>query len=211
MSPSQANPPDEIARHIQDTIASDSSLREGLQDDAATPLVEWGARQATVLGARMAAAGASPADEEAVAGTAHRLRRLMTRITWVVTYRDKKDTAWLTRTFHKINALCQEIYGPDAPTMTEDEIAGWIASQTGRDDATLIRELTERLTPDAAETPPDASPAPGDSAPPFGGAGLPGRGERPERPGVSRLQDLFNRSPDQTPPATSGEEAPYDE
>jgi len=42
-------------KQIQDAIAENSALREGLQDDEALPLIDWGAQQAEQLGARMSA------------------------------------------------------------------------------------------------------------------------------------------------------------
>lgn len=133
-------------RQIQDAIAGDSALREGLSDDDALPLVNWGADQAETVAQRLAAAAPAP-DAEQVANTAYTLGRLMTRINWVVTYRAKKDAAWLARTFAKINALSREVFGPDAPTLSDEEIATWIADQPGRTNGELVRGLLARLTP----------------------------------------------------------------
>ncbi|MBN1680115.1 MAG: hypothetical protein JW966_07470 [Anaerolineae bacterium] len=158
MSPLQAEEPARWVQHILDTIADNSALREGLNDDEALPLIDWGAAQAEQIGKRLAAPGAPPTDEEQVSNTAYALTRLMTRITWVVVYRHEKDANWLTRTFGKINALSQDVHGPDAPALSDDEIAAWIAEHANHNNGDLIQMLTARLTPPSESQP--ASPKP---------------------------------------------------
>lgn len=156
MTPLGTDQADQWTRQIQDALAGDSGLREGLNDDEARPLVDWGAEQAATLAQRLTQSSPPP-DAEQVAMAAYTLGRLMTRVNWVATYRTKKDTAWLTRAFIKINQLSQELFGPDAPTLSDDEIAAWIADQPLRDNGALVRGLLARLTPGGA-TPAEASP-----------------------------------------------------
>ena len=235
MTPFQMDDSDEITRQIQDAIASNSSLREGLDDDAATPLVEWGAQQAAAVGAILRQRSVTPSDEDAIKSTAYALARLMTRITWVVTYRDTKDAAWLTRTFNKINQLSQELYGPEAPVLSEDEIATWIASHHGQENTALIQQLIARLTPvssAATDSPPPvedafvpgpepteapATEAPDDTAPVppsgtlFNGASLPGRQTKPPAQTMGTLKNLYQSTPDSDPPASPGGNPEHDE
>ncbi len=160
--------PDDIeraARLMQDTIVSSEKVRDGLRDDEAVPFVEWGLARARQLAARLAAAGRLATDEEQIADQGYALTRLMTRVNWLVTYRHKKDAAWLTRTFQMVNQLSREVYGEEAPTFSDEEIAAWLAGQGGRSNAELIREMVARLTP------PDSAPA--------GPAPLPSGGETP--------------------------------
>lgn len=153
---------DRWTKLIQDTIADSSGVREGLHDDEAMPLIDWGAARAEQLAARLASPGTPEPTEESVGETAYSLVRLMTRITWVVVYRRKKDAAWLTRTFNKINELSQEVHGPDAPTLTDAEIAAWIAGDDNRTNGELIADLIARLTPQAATaSPPEPAAPPG--------------------------------------------------
>lgn len=182
MAPIEPDAPNPWTKRIEDTLADASAVREGLQDDEALPLMDWGVAQAHVLGARMAApeAAAAPAPpaEEQVAEKAYALVRLMTRITWVVTYRHKKDAAWLTRTFNKINDLSRELHGPDAPALSDDEIADWIATHAQHSNAELLQDLIARLTPGQPAQPDEMQPPPpgpgtGPIPPP---ARLPGRG-----------------------------------
>lgn len=183
MAPLGTDKTDQWTRQIQDALAGDSGLREGLNDDEARPLVDWGAEQAATLAQRLAQASPPP-DAEQVAMAAYTLGRLMTRVNWVVTYRTKKDTAWLTRAFIKINQLSQELFGPDAPTLSDDEIAAWIADQPQHDNGALVRGLLARLTPGSAapaEAPPveTAPVAPERRPPPIP---MPPRGDAPAPP-----------------------------
>jgi len=164
--------PDEIeraARLMQDTIVSTEKVRDGLRDDEAIPFVEWGLARARQLAARLAATDQLATDEEQIADQGYGLARLMTRLNWLVTYRFKKDAAWLTRTFQMVNQLSRELYGEEAPVFSDEEIAAWLAGHGDRSNADLLRDLIARLTP---PTPPDSTPG-GESpvpAPP-----LPGR------------------------------------
>jgi hypothetical protein len=162
MSPLQADDSVRWTKKIQDAIADNSALRDGLTDDEAMPLIDWGAARAEQIGARMAAPDTPAPDEEQVSSTAYALTRLMTRITWVVTYRHKKDAAWLTRTFNKINDLSNKLHGPDVPALSEDEIAAWIAEHKQYSNGELVNKLIARLTP---PTTPDTPGAPPDIPP----------------------------------------------
>lgn len=154
MSPLQTDDSDRWVKIIEDTIADSSKVREGLHDDEAIPLIDWGAEQAGQIAARMAVPDTPEPDQETVEETAYALVRLMTRITWVATYRHKKDAAWLTRTFNTINKLSEQLYGPDAPVLSEDEIATWIAEHENYSNGELVQKLIARLTPvPASDTP----------------------------------------------------------
>ncbi len=180
MSPVQAEDVARWTAKIQDSIADSSAVRDGLHDDEAIPLVDWGAEQAQHIAARLAAPELPPPDEERVGNTAYSLVRLMTRITWVVVYRAKKDAAWLTRTFHTINDLSRELHGPDAPVLSDDEIAAWIAESKDKSSGELVKNLTARLTPAAPASDVSSKPslpaAPNSPVPPT----LPG--EDPHEP-----------------------------
>lgn len=166
MAPVSPEEVERAARLIEDTLISTEKVRDGLRDDEAIPFVEWGLARARQLAVRLTASAAASLDEEQVADTGYSLARLMIRINWLVTYRHKKDAAWLTRTFQMINQLSRDLYGDDAPTFSDEEIATWLASQATRTNAELIADLMARLTPNR---PPDTAP-PATPAPP-----LPGR------------------------------------
>jgi len=169
MSSSPSGAAQRWAKQIQEAIASTSAVREGLHDDEATPLIEWGIAHSEHLGRRMAAPGVPEPTPEQVDGAAFALVRLMTRITWLVVYRNKKDAAWLTRTFAALNQTSRELYGDDAPAFSDQEIAAWIAEHPKHTNAELIQGLIAHLTPAAMSTPsipsepPDAPKTPAQS------------------------------------------------
>ncbi|MGQ9850659.1 MAG: hypothetical protein ACUVSU_11490 [Aggregatilineaceae bacterium] len=180
MAPVSSEEVERAARLIEDTLISTEKVRDGLRDDEAIPFVEWGLARARQLAVRLTASATASLDEEQVADTGYSLARLMTRINWLVTYRHKKDAAWLTRTFQMINQLSRDLYGDDAPTFSDEEIATWLASQATRTNAELIADLMARLTPDrppdtalpATPAPPlpgRPSPTPAPESPPFPG------------------------------------------
>ncbi len=147
------------ARLMQDTIVSSEKVRDGLRDDEAVPFVEWGLTRARQLAAHLAAANRLADDDEQIADQGYELARLMTRLNWLVTYRHKKDAAWLTRTFQMVNQLSRELYGEEAPTFSDEEIAAWLAGHSARSNADLLRDLIARLTP--PDSAPPAPPLPG--------------------------------------------------
>lgn len=165
------------AKQIQEAIASTSAVREGLHDDEATPLIEWGIAHSEHLGRRMAAPGATAPTPEQVDSTAFALVRLMTRITWLVVYRNKKDAAWLTRTFAALNQASRELYGEDAPVLSDEEIAAWIAEHPAHSNAELVQGLIARFTPASMNVSPTSPASPDSSA-----SALPARsGEQDEQ------------------------------
>lgn len=222
MTPFQADQLDRWTKQIQDALAGNSGLREGLTDDEALPLVNWGAEQARTVAQRLAQAGDVAPDSEQIDNSAYTLGRLMARINWVVTYRNKKDAAWLTRTFAKINQLSREVFGPDAPVLSDDEIAAWIADHPNHSNAELLHELIARLTPKGAaspEAPPAAPPSPPadtpDPAPPA--PDTPQHGDRPAGPerNTGLLGRLFRalptlpESPDESAESDGNEDTPH--
>jgi hypothetical protein len=178
------NAGDRWSKHIQDVLATNEKVREGLTDDEALPLMDWGIQYAGVLAARLAAPDSPEPDEEQVNNVAYSLTRLMTRLNWLVTYRDKKDAAWLTQTFQMVNKLSRELLSDDAPVFSEAEIAAWIADHHNHTNGELIQNLMARLIPSATASPESESPGePAPEPPPSPlsdwvfGARLPGRRE----------------------------------
>lgn len=190
--PVQDRDSDRWARRIQDAIATNSKIRDGLHDPEAIRLVEWGNAYAARLSDRLAAPDAPSPDDEQVDNAAYSLARLLTRVNWLVSYRHKKDAAWLTRTFQMVNSLNRELLGDDAPVVSDEEIAAWIAEHSAADDASLIRDLIARLSPPPGaagpvagpEAPPPAPPEPPAAPDPFDYSDPP---ELPSRPGDNVL------------------------
>lgn len=188
-APMSSQPADPWVTKILETIADSAPIREGLHDDEALPLIDWGTQCASHLGQRLTAPG-TPAPEQ-VDNTAYNLTRLMTRINWLATYRTKKDAGWLTRTFQMINQLARELFGDGAPVMTDEEIAAWLADNARLTNGEVVQSLIARFSPPglagSPETPPpDQAPVlPGREAPESPasqGPVLPGRAAPPETP-----------------------------
>jgi hypothetical protein len=133
------------AKQIKDQIADSSKVREGLNDDEAIPLIDWGNQQANKLAETMA--NTPDPTTEAVDIKGYDLVRLMTRITWLATYRHKKDALWLTQTFKTINQINQALHGPNASAFSDDEINTWLATHSQYSNSELIQNLMTRLTP----------------------------------------------------------------
>ena len=210
MSPLLPDEVEQVARQIEDTLVSTEKVRDGLRDDDAIPFVEWGLARARQIAARMAAPEHPPPDEEQISGKAYALARLMTRLNWLVTYRNKKDATWLERTFAMVNKLSQELYGEDAPVFSDTEIAAWIAGHAPRSDGELLRDLIQRLTPPAADAPSPPPDSPPDTSPDTVPEALPGRPTPTAPPAIPSLPPADSTSlqpgaqdgqPQQPPPS----------
>ncbi len=189
MTPYQIDDSHPWVKRMHDAIADTSGIREGLTDDEALSLVEWGAQQAHKVAARLADPATPEPGEGQVDESAFALVRLMTRLNWVVTYRHKKDAAWLTRTFKMINKLSQDLYGADAPTLSDEAIAAWIAGHADRTNGELLSDLIARLTPGDAE-PSAADPSSGGEVP-VDGEPIGDNDQEPEEPGPAPLSDTI--------------------
>jgi hypothetical protein len=154
-------PPEELSKQIQDTLVTNEKVREGLDVDDALPFMDWGSAYADVLAERLAAPETPEPNEEQVNETAYALARLMMRINWLVTYRDKKDAAWLTQTFQMVNKLSRDLLGDAAPVFADDEIAAWLAEHSAHTNRYLLQNFMARLSPPALAAPdvePPSSP-----------------------------------------------------
>jgi hypothetical protein len=151
---------------MQDVLADNAKIRENLTDDIALSFIEWGREIAEHVATRFAAPDIPAPDEQQINDAGYNLGRLMTRINWLVTYRTKKDADWLARTFAMVNKLSQDVYGADAPTFSDDEIAAWVVDQANHTDNALLHDLMMRYTPASLQPSGDASPTkPGDTEP----------------------------------------------
>ena len=70
---------------FEDAIADSGKLREGLTDDDAIPLVEWGVAYAHTYAHTMTGSGAPLPPDQQISDQAYNLTRLMTRLNWVAT------------------------------------------------------------------------------------------------------------------------------
>lgn len=155
-------PPEDTSRwtaDIEDMIASDSGIREGLHDEDAIPLMEWGRAQAKRVAARLES-DMPDADEEAAGNEAGVLIRLMTTISRAAVHRHAQGDEWLAKVFSRLNKTSQRVYGENAPVMSDEEIATWIAGHAARSDGDVLRDLMARFSPPEAGTPASTAPEP---------------------------------------------------
>lgn len=149
------------ARAMQDALAGNESVREGLRDEDAIPLIDWGRAQAEALAARRT----MPEAEAADAGML--LADLLSTMTWAVVYRHSKDAAWLSQTLHTLNDLSRDLAGDEAPQLSDETIAAWVAGHAERSDGDLLRELMAHFAlPETLSAPPAAPTIPPPAAPP---------------------------------------------
>ena len=134
------------AAKLRDIILSNSALRSGIQDDAAQPLIDWGLQLANEVTQSLASMpeDAASARFEALSEA---LPKLLTRVTWVVVYREKKGADWTARTLHQLNELNQTLHGADAPQFSEMVIMQLAEGQDALEPTALISNLIENLSP----------------------------------------------------------------
>ncbi len=174
---------EDISKRLQETFASNEKVREGLTDAEAMTLLDWGIDYAKALAARLAGnPQTSQMTEEQIGEVGYTLTRLMTRMNWLVTYRTRKDAAWLVQTFQQVNKFSQDLLGEQAPVISSEQIAGWLDYEIQRTNDALIQNLIARLSPPEMGTP--ATPESGQPAAghPVVGAPQPGQTGQPSQP-----------------------------
>jgi len=159
MSPGDSEAIKRIVQVFADTIADSGKLRDGLTDDEAIPLVDWGLAYASAYAQAVTGSSAPLPSEQQISDQAYNLTRLMTGLNWVATYHDKKDADWLTKTLLMVNKLSQDLWGADAPVMPEDAIAGWLAAQQGRSVSDMLHDLMARFAPPTTKSPTAGPPS----------------------------------------------------
>ena len=143
--------PNEWGKRLQDAILDNSKIRDGLHDDEAQPLIDWGldiAKQVTLPLADMPTDEAEIRYEELYGA----LPRLMTRLTWVAVYREKKGDDWTIKTIHQLNEMNQILHGTDAPQISEGAMKGYANQLDGLSKGDLVKALMETLTPNLPTT-----------------------------------------------------------
>ena len=141
------------AQNLRDAILENSALRDGLTDDEAQPLIDWGLALADEVGAKVDQLPAEDLEtnyEEHAAA----LLKLLTRITWAATYRTNKGEAWTRTTLEQLNQLNRTLRGEAAPQISENAISGYAQGADGLDNGAFVRELMKQLSPAVALLPP---------------------------------------------------------
>jgi hypothetical protein len=119
------------AQNLRDAILDNSALRDGLTDDEAQPLIDWGLALADEVGAKV--------DQ---------------LITWAATYRTNKGEAWTRTTLEQLNQLNRTLRGEDAAQISQNAISGYAQGADGLDNGAFVLELMKQLSPSVALLPP---------------------------------------------------------
>ncbi len=131
---------------LHDTILDNSSITDGLTDDQAQPLIDWGLDMAVIVTQNFPSTP-DPALEDRFDELRADLPRLMKRISWICLYREKKGPEWTLKTLGQLNEMNQNLHGAHAPQIPPQEQEQLAHQQIGLDGLALIRHLMQRLTP----------------------------------------------------------------
>lgn len=134
------------AARLRDALLDNSALRDGLADDEAQPLIDWGLQLADRLAAEMKSL---PSDQHEARYEQfyEMLPKLLTRITWVTLHRAKKGADWTANMLRQINDLNRILHGADAPQLSAESIAAYAERGDQLSNGELVKELIAHLTP----------------------------------------------------------------
>jgi len=133
----------EWAARLRDAILDNSALRDGLLDEEAQPLIDWGLALAAVVTAPLPTL---PDPEMRYEELYDALPKLMTRITWVTIYRQNKGADWTTRTLQQLNELNIVLHGETAPQIPALQMSAYAEASDGLSNGALVQALMQHLS-----------------------------------------------------------------
>jgi hypothetical protein len=131
---------------LQDAILDNSALRDGLTDDEAQPLIDWGLDLAATLTQGLDRLPDVEAEARYEQLYAH-LPKLMTRFTWLALHRAAKGQDWATRTLEQMNDYSRELYGPAAPQLNALALGRYASGADALERGALILALMADFSP----------------------------------------------------------------
>ena len=141
---------------LRDAVLDSSAMRDGLNDDEAQPLVDWGLALADIAGAAFAQ-HIMEDQETAFDELRGTLLKLLTRITWTALHRQNKGYEWTARTLEQINDFNRRIQGDQAQVLPSGLIQAYAQSLDGLDRGSLVRDIIQRLSAPSS-TPSEENP-----------------------------------------------------
>lgn len=131
---------------LRDAILSNSAIRDGLHDDEAQPLIDWGMALSDMIGTKLSQ---MPESEVEVVYDTYQtaLSKLMTRLNWLTIFSKKKGEDWTRKTIGQINELTQTLFGEQAPQLSPDEILQALLVDTETENKVRIAQLMRKVTP----------------------------------------------------------------
>lgn len=138
-------------RDLQEAILSNSALRDGLTDDEAQPLIDWGLGLAEQLGNQLAAMPADEA-ESLFEEKQSALLKLLTRISWVAIYQQEKGPSWTEQTLQQLNDFNRAIQGGQAPQLKPEMLTHSAASAAAapKSRGSVVQQLMQGLSAESA-------------------------------------------------------------
>lgn len=139
--------PNRWSTKLRDAIVSNSAIRDGLKDDEAQPLIDWGLSLADSIGAKMENVPESEI-EEVYDKYQAALSKLLTRINWLITFSQKKGPAWTQKTIDQLNELTHTLFGEQAPQLPVEDIMNYVLSDSdAADRRARVQQLMQRVAP----------------------------------------------------------------
>lgn len=134
---------------LRDAILSNSAIRDGLTDEEAQPLIDWGLGLADVIGKKMASL---PDPEAAYETYLAALPRLMTRVNWLTTFSQKKGVDWTKKTIAQVHELTRTLFEEQArPLDAENLLRYLVLGAEEIDRKSRVIQLIQKFSPEDKE------------------------------------------------------------
>jgi hypothetical protein len=131
------------ADKLRDKLLDNSALRDGLTDDEAQPLLDWGLALAekVTMGMETRPEPQAEARYEALSSA---LPKLITRINWVTIHAAQKGADWTAQTMQQMNELNRILHGEAAPQLPQQALE---AISNSPNHANTLQFLMHQLSP----------------------------------------------------------------
>jgi len=120
---------DKRVRMAAESILENESLREGLEDEAASALMDWGMACAEQIAHATARLEDETDAEEAMYPRMRALRQLLLAVTGLV--HDGADAAQRDQYAQELGGLAAQVYGSQTPPGTAADWQAFMAAQSG--------------------------------------------------------------------------------
>jgi hypothetical protein len=130
---------------LRDAILSNSAVRDGLTDDEAQPLIDWGLALADGIGKKMAQL---PDPEGAYETYLAALPKLLTRVNWLAVFSAKKGPEWTKKTIDQVHELTQTLFEEQAPPIDSENMLRYLVlGVEALDRNSVVHQLIQKLSP----------------------------------------------------------------
>ena len=116
-------------RMAAESILENESLREGLDDEAASALIDWGIARAQQIAAKTADLEDDIEAEETIYPHMRGLRRILRAVAEL--YSGSVEPVRRSELLEEISGQLSAVYGPDAPPLRTFSLSFFLATQKG--------------------------------------------------------------------------------